>query len=51
MISEAHIWMDKAKSILDDYTVKTNQNPRFIAFDMIDNDSISMADDILNIGE
>lgn len=48
MISDAQGWMDKAKKSLDDYTLKTQDDPWFIAYDMLDCNS---ADDILNSGD
>lgn len=35
MVGEAQGWMDKTKHQLDDYTQKTDDNPHFIAFDML----------------
>lgn len=43
--------MDKAKQQLDDYSVKTQQNPYYIPYDMIDGKVQSLADEILNHGE
>ena len=40
--------MDKAKNSLDDYTSKSQEDPMFIAYDMLDCNS---ADDILNSGD
>ena len=43
--------MDKAKNLLDDYTTKSQEDPLYIDFDMIDNKNKSLADEILNVGE
>eukprot|EP00347_Sterkiella_histriomuscorum_P008603 403344461 len=51
MISEAQLWMDKAKHQLDDYSLKTKDNPHYIPFDMIDGKVQSQTDGILNYGE
>jgi hypothetical protein len=36
LIGDAQVWMDKAKHSLDEYTQKTEENPQFIAYDMLD---------------
>ena len=48
MVSDAQSWMDKAKYQLDEYTKKSEENPTFIAYDMLDNNE---ADDVLNQGD
>jgi hypothetical protein len=43
--------MDRAKQLLDEYTTKTNQDPHYISFEIIENKKSNIADDILNHGE
>jgi hypothetical protein len=51
MINDAQGWMDKAKQQLDEYTIKTSDANNYIAFEMLDSNSKSLADDIMNLGE
>lgn len=43
--------MDKAKQQLDDYTLKTANNPHFIAFELLESKNHNPADDLLTNGE
>jgi hypothetical protein len=43
--------MEKSRQLIEDYNEKTQLNPQFIAFDLIDNKKVNPVDDALNNGE
>lgn len=52
MVQQAEVWMGRAKNQIDQYTLKTAENPHFIDFTMLENaKDIHREDDILNLGE